>query len=455
MTDRRRRLARAAAVALFCFSWGLAAVILVIAAAKNQLPSVANGGSIQIALACVTVGTIVIWHRPEHPMGWILSGIAVSFALDGAGAGYAALDYRDHHGTLPLGPVAVLAGQSWSLAIVLFGLAFLVYPDGGALTSRWRWVVRAYAVLGCGWIAGAWALVVLATVQHDIQVDANGGLTTGQNALWFSALSEVFFLGTGVAWLAWLGHQVITWRRSAGEYRQQLKWLIGGAAVCAASGIALVAWGTMPAAFQAIAACGVAALPVSLGIGILKFRLYDIDRIISRTLAYTIVTGLLVGLYAGLVLLATKVLAVSSPVAVAGATLVAAALFNVLRRRVQRVVDRRFNRARYDAEATVALFAARLKDTVDADSVTGDLAAVVQQALQPASLSVWLRELGSRLDSQRSELSSHLSVVTGVQAASLASSRAGSSSVITSSRWTVLTKPCRAAPSSSARSGSK
>ncbi|MGC2006180.1 hypothetical protein [Trebonia sp.] len=174
---------------------------------------------------------------------------------------------------------------------------------------------------------------------------------------------------------------------------------------------------------------GVAALPVSLGIGILKFRLYDIDRIISRTLAYAIVTGVLIGLYAGLVLLATDVLTLSSPVAVAGATLIVAALFNVLRRRVQRVVDRRFNRARYDAEATVALFAARLKDTVDADSVTGDLAAVVQRALQPANLSVWLRELG-----QRSELSSHLSVVTGVQAASLPSSRAGSSSVITSCR---------------------
>ena len=455
MSDRRRRLARAAAVAMFGLCWGLTAVVVVIAAAKHQLGSVDSGGSVQIALACVTVGAIVVWHRPEHPMGWILSGIAVFFVLDGAGSGYAALDYRDHHGTLPFGPVALLAGQSWAPAIVLFGLAFLVYPDGGALTSRWRWVIRAYGVLGCAWICGAWALVVLAAARHDIQIDAGGNLTTGQNALWFSALSEVFFLGTGVAWLAWLGYQVVAWRRSAGEYRQQLKWLIGGAAVCAACGIALVAWGTMPAAVAAIAACGVAALPVSLGIGILKFRLYDIDRIISRTLAYTIVTGLLVGLYAGLVLLATKVLAVSSPVAVAGATLVAAALFNVLRRRVQRVVDRRFNRARYDAEATVALFAARLKDTVDAGSVSGDLAAVVQQALQPASLSVWMRELGSRLDSQRSELSSHLSVVTGVQAASLASSRAGSSSVITSSRWTLLTKPCRAAPSSSARSGSK
>ena len=380
---------------MFGLCWGLTAVVVVIAAAKHQLGSMDSGGSVQIALACVTVGAIVVWHRPEHPMGWILSGIAVFFVLDGAGAGYAALDYRDHHGTLPFGPVALLAGQSWAPAIVLFGLAFLVYPDGGALTSRWRWVIRAYGVLGCAWICGAWGLVVLAAVRHDIQVDAGGNLTTGQNALWFSVLSEVFFLGTGVAWLAWLGYQVVAWRRSAGEYRQQLKWLIGGAAVCAACGIALVAWGTMPAAVAAIAACGVAALPVSLGIGILKFRLYDIDRIISRTLAYTIVTGLLVGLYAGLVLLATKVLAVSSPVAVAGATLVAAALFNVLRRRVQRVVDRRFNRARYDAEATVALFAARLKDTVDADSVTGDLAAVVQQALQPASLSVWMRELAA------------------------------------------------------------
>jgi hypothetical protein len=107
MTDRRRRPARAAAVVLFCLCWGLTAVIVVIAIAKHQLASLDSGGSLQIALACVTVGTIVVWHRPDHPMGWILTGIAVFFALDGAGSGYAALDYRDHHGTLPLGPVAV------------------------------------------------------------------------------------------------------------------------------------------------------------------------------------------------------------------------------------------------------------------------------------------------------------------------------------------------------------
>jgi hypothetical protein len=122
----------------------------------------------------------------------------------------------------------------------------------------------------------------------------------------------------------------------------------------------------------------------------LRYRLFDIDRIISRTLAYAIVTGLLVGMYAGLVLLATEVLTIKSPVAVAAATLAAAALFNPVRYRVQRVVDRRFNRARYDADEAVAAFAARLKDAVDPDAVHADLITAVHQALEPAHLSVWL-----------------------------------------------------------------
>ena len=123
---------------------------------------------------------------------------------------------------------------------------------------------------------------------------------------------------------------------------------------------------------------------------ILKYRLYDIDRIISRTLAYALVTGMLVGVYAGLVLLATQGLRFRGTVAVAAATLAAAALFNPLRRRVQRAVDRRFNRARYDADRTVTAFAARLQDTVDLDSVQDDLAGVVHHALEPAHVSVWI-----------------------------------------------------------------
>ena len=128
-----------------------------------------------------------------------------------------------------------------------------------------------------------------------------------------------------------------------------------------------------------------------MGVAILKYRLYDIDRIISRTLAYAIITGLLVGIYAGLVLLATEVVGLHSSVAVAVSTLAAAALFSPLRRRVQRLVDRRFNRARYDADQTVAAFAAQLKDAVDLDSVRDNLAAVVQTALEPAHVSLWIR----------------------------------------------------------------
>ncbi len=168
---------------------------------------------------------------------------------------------------------------------------------------------------------------------------------------------------------------------------------MGGTAL-ALAGLAVIALGPAQVEAAGIPALALAALPVSMGVGILKYHLDDIDRIISRTLSYALVTGLLVGLYAGLVLLATQVFGFRSTVAVAAATLAAAALFNPLRRRVQHAVDRRFNRARYDAEATVAMFAARLKDAVDLDSVWDDLASVVQQALEPARISVWISPPG-------------------------------------------------------------
>ncbi len=143
-----------------------------------------------------------------------------------------------------------------------------------------------------------------------------------------------------------------------------------------------------------IAILAIFAVPVTMGVAILKYRLYDIDRIISRTLAYAIVTGLLIGVYAGLVLLAQQVLRFHSTVAVAISTLAAAALFAPVRRRVQHAVDRRFNRARYDADQTVTEFAARLQDAVDLDAVRDDLAGVVQTALEPAHLTVWTAPRG-------------------------------------------------------------
>jgi hypothetical protein len=197
----------------------------------------------------------------------------------------------------------------------------------------------------------------------------------------------------GVAcWLVSIAAQVLSYRRSTGDRRQQLKWLMSGSAVAL---IAIVAGSTsLAGTVGGVVAFGFLALPLSIGVAVLRYRLFDIDRIISRTLAYAIVTGLLVGVYAGLVLLATEVFKFHSTVAVAASTLAAAALFNPVRRRVQRVVDRRFNRARYDAGQMVAGFAARLKDTVDLDSVRDDLAGVVHQALEPAHMSMWINERG-------------------------------------------------------------
>ena len=222
-----------------------------------------------------------------------------------------------------------------------------------------------------------------------MHLNARGNLTgSGQLGGWLAnppgwlitpVIAAIVIIG-----LSFVGHQVLSWRGADGDRREQLKWLACGGAVAAASLILAAVLGV------AELLAGLAALPVGIGVGILRYRLYDIDRIISRTLAYALVTGLLAGVYAGLVLLATRVLSVHAPVAVAVATLAAAALFNPLRRRVQRMVDRRFNRARYDADQTVAAFAARLKDAVDLDSIRDDLAGVIHQALEPSHLSVWV-----------------------------------------------------------------
>jgi hypothetical protein len=190
------------------------------------------------------------------------------------------------------------------------------------------------------------------------------------------------------------------YRRARTPERAQLKWLVYAGALVAAA--ALIAAGPVEQIMgpgdattnlqNAMVSGAIALIAVAIGIAVLRYRLYDIDRLISRTVAYTIITGLLAGVYAGPVLLATQVFGLRTPVAVAAATLAAAALFNPLRRRVQLLVDRRFNRARYDADHTVAVFAARLKDAVDLDAVRDDLASVVHHALEPAHLSLWISQ---------------------------------------------------------------
>jgi hypothetical protein len=216
-----------------------------------------------------------------------------------------------------------------------------------------------------------------------------------RDAAWWAVAQDVFLPVLLVSWLAAVAGQVASYRRSAGERREQLKWLLAGA-VGSVGGLFLAfassgTHGLLGAVLGLVSWAGLLGLPVCIGVAVLKYRLFDIDRLISRTLAYALLTGLLIGVYAGLVLLATEAMRLSSSVAVAVATLAAAALFSPLRRWVQRVVDRRFNRARYDADRTVATFAASLQDAVDLDVVQAGLASTARAALEPAQLSVWIR----------------------------------------------------------------
>jgi hypothetical protein len=273
----------------------------------------------------------------------------------------------------------------------LVPLTIMLFPDGRLPSSpRWRRVVGGYVALAALDVIVQAQMVVYALTHHRTQVNSSGQLllSNGSYSAFFGPVGLIFF----TSWAVAVGYQVVSWRRARGERRQQLNWLMAGGAVALVLFIAAIFLFAAHGGWQVVAnilGCGLAALPAGMGVAILRYRLYEIERIISRTLAYTIVTGLLLGVYAGLVLLATRVLSVSSPVAVAGSTLAAAALVTPVRRRVQRVVDRRFNRVRYDADRMVEAFAARLKDATDLDTVRADLAGVVNRALEPAHVSVW------------------------------------------------------------------
>jgi hypothetical protein len=339
------------------------------------------------------VGALVAARRPRNPIGWILLAI---FLYGGAPVGdYAVLDYRMHHGTLPLGQVAVVLVGSWPIWLVLIATFLWLFPDGRLAPGRWRGV--SVVIVSAGILLGlaASASGVAAVAEHDIHIDASGNLANPAGP-WVVLQSVVAFAVLG-SLLVWLVAQVPRYRRSSGERRQQLKWLYSGAAVFVVSVvISSLASGNSSSPWQLVGTVGMAVFPVCIGVAVLKYRLYEIDRIISRVITYAIVTAVLAGVFAGLVLLATHVLPVTSPVGVAASTLAAAALFNPLRRRVQRVVDRRFNRAKYNAEAVVAAFTARLRGTVDLDAIQVDLVDAVHHAFEPAHVSLWLTPTGQR-----------------------------------------------------------
>ena len=397
---RRFRLARPATAGL------LGGMLLALTVGAVPLSRLAHqslnssGGSLPawFSTAYGVVGLVVAWRKPGNPLGWIFLLVGLFSAIAEDASFYMVADYRLRHGSLPFGWAAVLTQPGWAPTIALLGVAVLLFPDGRAPSRRWRWVLWAYLAVAALWVGSAAVIAVGALARHDVRVDSSGNLVAlsgsaaGPDA-WFGVVQGVFFPLLTLCWLLSVAGQAVSYARSSGERRQQLKWLLAGAVAGAAGvglGILLGGAGLPGPVSGILVATGLLSLPVSMAVAVFKYRLFDIDRILSRTLAYTIVTGLLVGVYAGLVLLATRVLNVHTPVAVAAATLAAAALFAPVRRRVQRIVDRRFNRARYDADRIVAVFAARLQDAVDLDTVRGDLLAAVHEALEPAHVTVWL-----------------------------------------------------------------
>jgi hypothetical protein len=399
VTRRRRLVSPTTAVMLGVLSTLVLAGNYVLQALSHEFSSSASGLAdaatlATYVLAFTVVGVVVVRHDPRNPIGWMLIGVALAVPTANDGSTYAYLDYTLHHGTLPLGHVALLSSFGWIAALALVPLIVLHFPDGRP-GSRWRLPLRAYLAVVALAIAGT----VGATVSDfalRMPLDANGNVVgvqppSGATA-WLAPIEFVLGLSLVGFVIGAVAFQLRRYRRASGERRQQLQWLAAGAAVCIV-GLATTKILSSGSAIGGITFCvGLAALPLGIGIGIRRYRLYEIDRLVSRTLSYAILTALLAGMFIGLIALTTNTLALSGRVGVATSPLAAAALFNPLRIRIQRLVDRRFNRTRYDAEATVAAFTARLRDAVEIDAIRADLLDAVNRAVQPAHVSVWIKQ---------------------------------------------------------------
>jgi len=384
--ERVRRTAGVVFLAL------LAADIALSVVSRDPWPT-DDGLVLVLIVAYAVVGYVIARTEPRNPIGWIFLALALTACVDYVARLYLVIDYRQHGGSLPLGAVAVFWRSCWSIFPFLITLpAIALFPDG-RLTPRWRRVLRVYVVAAVVFMALQVVGQAIDPISGFGNVDLRGNLPNGSGGP--VATVGFFFAPLFLAaWVAFVWHQVAAWRSASGMQRAQLKWLATGSAICVVSAVLVLLFGdglaTVDRVVGDVAIMGIGVLPVAIGVAILRYRLYEIDRLVSRTLAYALLTALLVGTFAGIVLLATRVLPFSSPVAVAASTLAAAALFNPLRTRVQRLVDRRFNRARYDREALVAAFGAKLRDAVDSETVLAELAGAAANAVEPVHVSVWL-----------------------------------------------------------------
>ena len=339
--------------------------------AQDATDLIAIASSVAASLSLPVVGAILVVLRPRNPIGWILLVAGVSLILGDFAPAYAERSTID-------GPALPGYELLDTLAPTLSGLAYpllavwlpLLFPDGRLPGPRWR-------------IVGVVAAIT--TVALVTPTGSNGGV--------LGLIGGVATVSMGILLAVAVGAIVMRFRRADGAEREQLKWFVAGIILLAASMLVLAmfqdtwSWSLLMLAF--------ALLPIAIGIAILRYRLYDIDRLISRTIGWALVTGILAAVFVAIVLVLQALLAgvtQGETLAVAASTLAAFALFQPLRRRIQVAVDRRFDRARYDGQRTVDAFAERLRDEVAFAEIDRDIHRVIDDAVRPAHVGVWLRE---------------------------------------------------------------
>ena len=380
----------------------LAVVLLVL---NRQLGLRALTPHLVLVPGFAVVGMVLAIRRPANPIGWLFVAMGLVAAVQAVAFEYAARGLVTAPGSLPAAPwLAWLAAWTFVLNLPALALLLLWFPDGHLPSPRWRvlpWLLGV-AVVG---VTG-WTMLQPGPIDLTVVRIAN---PAGVAALGDPAVQAVGAIPSLLAFLTLFVGSVacamapfVRRRRAGPMERQQLKWLAfvaGGSGLAGAVGFLLLGFGSSAATVLGgvlllVALGGVAVgIPVAVGLAILRYRLYDLDQVITRTLVYGLLTAVLGLGYAGVVLTLGQLLGrQGSSLAVAGATLAMAALFQPARRRIQQLVDRRFNRRRYDAAQTIEAFSARLRDQVDLDTLTGELLAVADQTMQPTQASVWLRD---------------------------------------------------------------
>jgi hypothetical protein len=352
-------------------------------------------------LAFATTGALVASHRPENPVGWLLCLTALAFTIGGVCVGVSEYAVREQRDNLVAATVAAWVGAFvWMIGVgVAATFVLLLFPDGHLPSRRWRPVA---------WLAGTSLCLTTTGLAlspgriEDTRVTNPVGLTAADTVLAAAVATGLALLGVSI--LASCLSLAVRFRNAGREQRQQLKWIAYTLPL-------VVLWMAASAVVESthsgnaaveiantLVSIGLTVVPVSIGVAMLRHRLYDIDVVINRTLVYGALTATLAAAYLGSVLVLQQVLnplTAQSDLAVAVSTLAVAALFRPARARIQGAVDRRFYRRRYDAARTLESFTGRLRDEVDLGSVSTDLRGVVHDTMQPVQVSLWLRSPGS------------------------------------------------------------